>query len=84
MELRVKSITAGNHSILALSKVRQPAVARSCIRRATVSFISDRKPLIQSRYANIIDDRLLVELIYKAIMTKLYRRRRAASLNFPQ
>jgi len=29
----VKSITAVNHSILALSEVHQPAAARSCIRR---------------------------------------------------
>nr|DAR51864.1 MAG TPA: hypothetical protein [Caudoviricetes sp.] len=29
-----KSITVGNHSILALSEVHQPAAARSCIRRA--------------------------------------------------
>ncbi len=29
----VKSVTAGNHSILALSKVHQPTAARSCIRR---------------------------------------------------
>ena len=35
----VKSITAGNHSILALSEVRQPAAARSCIRRAAASDI---------------------------------------------
>lgn len=28
-----KSITVGNHSILALSEVHQPVVARSCIRR---------------------------------------------------
>ena len=28
-----KSITVGNHSILALSEVHQPGVARSCIRR---------------------------------------------------
>ncbi|EAB5942697.1 hypothetical protein EO241_21560 [Escherichia coli] len=34
--------------------------ARSCIRHATVSFISDRKLLIQCRYTNIIDDRHLL------------------------
>ena len=35
-----KSITVGNHSILALSKVHQPAAARSCIRRVCGSTIS--------------------------------------------
>ncbi|HFE4568277.1 TPA: hypothetical protein ACF29C_004513, partial [Escherichia coli] len=35
----VKSATAGNHSILALSKVHQPTAARSCIRRAAVFFM---------------------------------------------
>ncbi|WP_120490870.1 hypothetical protein [Escherichia coli] len=35
----VKSATAGNHSILALSKVHQPTAARSCIQRAAVFFM---------------------------------------------
>ncbi|PBO98722.1 hypothetical protein CI711_01380 [Shigella boydii] len=35
----VKSVTVGNHSILALSEVHQPVVARTSVRRATVSFI---------------------------------------------
>ncbi len=56
----VKSITARNYSTLALSTFHQLTVARSCIRRATVSFISNRKLLIQCRYTNIIDDRHLL------------------------
>ncbi len=36
MQKYVKSITAVNHSILALSEAHQPAAAPSCIRRATV------------------------------------------------
>ena len=36
MQKYVKSITAVNDSILALSEAHQPAAAPSCIRRATV------------------------------------------------
>lgn len=56
----VKSVTAGNNSIHTLSKVHQPTAARLAYGVSAVLYNPGWKPLIQSRYTNIIDDRYLL------------------------
>ncbi|HFM3229014.1 TPA: hypothetical protein ACG63C_004639, partial [Escherichia coli] len=56
----IKLMTVGNYSIHTLSKVHQPTAARLAYGVSAVLYNPGWKPLIQSRYTNIIDDRHLL------------------------